>query len=91
MDYKTYIRSPEWYEVRSRYRASKLPQTCKACGETKVELHHKTYKRLGRERLTDLVPLCRKHHQQAHDLVKAKIAAGGNPSKWNLWSVVKKL
>jgi hypothetical protein len=64
--YATYIRSAEWQAVRERYRASKMPQACVVCGKWQVELHHRTYIRLGRERLTDLMPLCREHHKEAH-------------------------
>ncbi len=42
------------------------------CGtKTNLHLHHRTYKRLGRERLNDLVPLCKAHHEQAHQRVRA--------------------
>jgi hypothetical protein len=87
--YKSYIQSDEWRRVRERYRASRLPQTCHVCNVARVDLHHKTYKRLGNERLTDLVPLCRDHHTEAHTLVRAAWARGANKSKVNLWSVAR--
>lgn len=65
--YDAYLRSPAWRDVRERYRASDLPQVC-MCGDTKVDLHHTTYDHVGRERLEDLVPLCRACHVQAHVL-----------------------
>lgn len=65
--YAAYLRSEHWRDVKARYRASNLPQTCTVCGDPKVALHHRTYQRLGRERLTDLVPLCREHHVKAHE------------------------
>lgn len=68
--YLAYINSPAWTDVRRRYKASKLPQKCYVCGATKVDLHHKTYERFGHERLTDLMPLCRRHHKAVHRLVK---------------------
>lgn len=64
--YRDYMKSAEWAEVRRRYRASKLPQHCLTCGSKELTLHHRTYKRLGAERLTDLVPLCWEHHQELH-------------------------
>lgn len=66
--YRRYIRSPEWAEVRRRYRASKLPQRCRVCGSARVDLHHRTYSHLGHERLRDLVPLCRADHRALHSL-----------------------
>ena len=65
--YAEYLGSPHWQAVRNQYRASKLPQTCVVCHDQNVDLHHRTYKRLGRERLTDLVTLCRSHHEAIHD------------------------
>jgi hypothetical protein len=37
-----------------------------------VELHHTTYDRLGCEKLTDLVPLCREHHELVHQYLDAR-------------------
>jgi hypothetical protein len=66
--YAEYLRSPEWAEVRRRYRAAPaLPQEC-FCGATEVEFHHTTYERVGRERLEDLVPLCVNCHRMLHAL-----------------------
>lgn len=71
-EYRAYLRSAHWRRVKERYRASKLPQAC-FCGETRVDLHHKTYKRIGRERLSDLTPLCRAHHDEEHGVGKPKV------------------
>lgn len=90
-DYAAYIRSDAWRAVKKRYRASGLPQCCYVCGASKVDLHHRSYKRFESERLTDLLPLCRAHHQQAHALLREALAGGGNRSKWNLWTVAKRL
>lgn len=69
---EVYLRSPEWAATKARYRASKMPQTCVVCGESRVDLHHRTYVRVGRERLADLVPLCRAHHREAHVIREAQ-------------------
>jgi hypothetical protein len=66
--YAAYLRSDHWRDVKKRYRASAMPQACVVCGEARVDLHHRTYERLGHEELTDLVPLCRQHHGEAHRL-----------------------
>src|SRR4051794_25491132 len=65
--YGEYLRSEEWYETRERYRESGLPQTCVVCFDPNVDLHHKSYIRLSREHLDDLVPLCRHHHEELHE------------------------
>jgi hypothetical protein len=64
--YAAYLMSPHWQAVKARYRASNLQQSCIVCANPKFELHHRTYVRLGRERLSDLIPLCRAHHEKAH-------------------------
>lgn len=70
--YAAYLSSPAWRDLKARYRESDLPQIC-MCGETKVQLHHTTYERVGRERLDDLIPLCHDCHTTAHALEAAGI------------------
>jgi hypothetical protein len=67
--YRDYLRSHSWFKLRDRYWAS--PDTPKACmcGETEgLELHHKTYHRVGEEKLSDLLPLCGNCHAMIHVL-----------------------
>jgi hypothetical protein len=64
--YAEYLDSEHWKSVRARYRASKVPDYCARCGGPGENLHHKTYERLGREWLRDLVLLCRPHHEAVH-------------------------
>lgn len=72
--YEEYINSSEWQTVRKRYRQSKLPWECAVCGvAVNLHLHHRTYKRLGRERLTDLIPLCKFHHEETHRVAKTGV------------------
>ena len=65
--YRSYLLSDSWRATRERYRASKLPQGCWVCHVPNVDLHHRTYARLGNEKVTDLVPLCREHHDLLHE------------------------
>ena len=69
--YNDYLRSPAWRDVKRRYREA-YPMIC-MCGSTKVEIHHKTYDRVGKEDLDDLVALCRDCHEQAHLLEAAGV------------------
>jgi hypothetical protein len=69
-EYESYIKSNAWRAKRQRYFASKLPQNCLVCNDSKVHLHHRTYSRLGFERLQDLVPLCQKHHSECHQFLE---------------------
>lgn len=67
MHYYDYIKSIHWENVKNRYRKSKLKQNC-VCGSfTRIVFHHLTYKRLGHERLWDIIPLCWDCHNKTHD------------------------
>ena len=68
--YAEYIASAAWQDTRRRFWASKLPKDCWCCSRTDgpKDLHHRTYKNLGRENLRDLVPLCRDCHDRIHEL-----------------------
>jgi 5-methylcytosine-specific restriction endonuclease McrA len=76
MDYFDYLQSDAWREVKRRYLRSARPKDCRICGasrfDARLDLHHRTYERLGRERLSDLVLLCRRCHDAVHALAKAR-------------------
>ena len=87
-EYQKYLQSSHWKDIRRRYRESKLfDGQCYACSSTeRLQLHHKSYNRLGRERLTDLIYLCDECHSIIHHILR--IRASG---KTNLWNVARKL
>jgi hypothetical protein len=64
-----YRKSEQWRETKRRYRRSDYPQRCLVCGCSDFDLHHRSYARLGQELLFDLVPLCRRHHDDLHVLL----------------------
>jgi hypothetical protein len=73
--YDEYLRSELWTSFRERYHLSDLPQTCLVCNSARrICLHHTTYKRLGNELLTDVVPLCYIHHEAVHSWIKENAA-----------------
>jgi len=87
-NYKEYLKSPEWAEVKQRYRKSKLPQKCQVCKTSEnLQMHHKTYARLYNERLTDLCWLCADCHDWVHRFIKQK----DNKSRHNERTAVKTL
>jgi phage terminase large subunit GpA-like protein len=71
-NYNEYLRSDHWNKIKRKYRMSrKRPQHCWCCGsKNNLQLHHKTYKRLGKEKLNDLLLICDECHSQLHNLVK---------------------
>lgn len=79
--YQKYLQSPHWADLRRRFFSSKLfIGKCWCCGSNgPLQLHHRTYKRLGAERLTDLVTLCGDCHKVTHTLV-------GSTSGTNIWN-----
>ena len=71
--YEDYLKSENWEnkkkEIRNGADGKKL-RRCKVCKEwCFTEVHHKYYKRLGRERRKDLIEVCRKCHKEIHRLV----------------------
>jgi 5-methylcytosine-specific restriction endonuclease McrA len=64
--YRSYLASTAWQSKRQqrlqwdRYR-------CQGCGTSKrLDVHHRTYARLGHEYLADLQTLCRPCHDRVH-------------------------
>lgn len=68
--YQDYLQSNFWKAAKERYRTSDLPKHCLNCCNNYYELHHRSYARLGKERPTDLIPLCRECHQAIHNYLK---------------------
>lgn len=89
--YKEYLQSEHWKDIKKRFYKSKLNKhKCYVCGNRyDLHLHHKSYKRLGEERLWDLVQLCGRCHKQAHALLNQAREKGNETV--NLWNVARKL
>lgn len=69
--YRAYLRSREWADLRERYRRRRR-WLCASCFDgDDLELHHVTYRRLGHERLDDVVPLCDPCHRALHARLRA--------------------
>ena len=87
-EYEGYLRSEHWQDVRRRYWNSKLHDgCCYVCGSDKnLNLHHKSYKRLGNEKLNDLIYLCKPCHTRAHLMLQMS-----KSQNTNLWNIARKL
>lgn len=72
--YQEYLHGEHWQDVRRRFWACKLHnKTCQVCGgRDRLQVHHQTYKRIGRERLTDLCLLCDNCHGEAHRIERER-------------------
>jgi hypothetical protein len=65
-NYADYLASEHWKKTRKRYFASRATAQQCACGNPGRALHHKTYVRLGAERLSDLELVCDDCHKALH-------------------------
>jgi 5-methylcytosine-specific restriction endonuclease McrA len=67
-EYVKYINSPEWKALRKKV-ILRDKRKCQHCGvQTRLQVHHLTYERLGHEMLSDLITLCRDCHRIEHKL-----------------------
>lgn len=66
--YYRYLRSNRWRKKRQKVleRDGHMCQNCGCDVSQFADVHHKTYKRLYRERLSDLITLCRSCHNKIH-------------------------
>ena len=69
MPYSEYLLTTHWQWTR-RQRLRIAGYRCERCHSTRarLEVHHKTYERLGQERMDDLTVLCDGCHKETHDL-----------------------
>jgi hypothetical protein len=66
-EYYGYINSKAWRARRKQY-FERHGEQCEVCGSTdRVQLHHKNYISLGREKDRDLQALCEGCHQNEHE------------------------
>ena len=70
--YETYLKSTEW-EQKKEQRMKVDNYSCVMCGRNRehcrtLQIHHITYKRLGREDVfTDLCTVCGSCHKKLHN------------------------
>ena len=69
LQYRKYINSAAWFIKRDQVLL-RANNRCEHCGEenTKLQVHHRHYRTLGKEKLNDLVCLCLNCHAVADDL-----------------------
>lgn len=64
--YREYLLSVDWQQRRKRWLEF-WESSCCVCNSTShVDVHHRTYERLGHESLNDCVVLCRQCHDLFH-------------------------
>lgn len=66
MNYNRYLQSKEWQELRKR-KLKSVGNICEICEfPYELRVHHLTYERIGREKLSDLQVLCERCHTDNH-------------------------
>lgn len=97
-EYSRYLSSPQWRAFRaawwSTYDRTHKIRRCYVCGISQaehgrhLELHHRTYERLGKERFGDLVPICGGGPQTCHAKItrawRARARTGLTMTLWEL-------
>jgi hypothetical protein len=76
--YREYLRSDHWHAMRARVwqrsegRCEYRFLGIRRCRARAVDVHHRTYARLGHESMRDLIHLCVRHHRQAHRIRRGR-------------------
>lgn len=88
--YEDYTKSRAWKKKRREYEAIGPRKRCYVCNKPphsrdKLQLHHKTYERLGEELIDDLVWLCGQCHTSAH-----KLEESGEATLWDCADILRK-
>lgn len=67
MPYRDYLQTPEWKRKAADHR-KRGGYRCQVCNsnQDRLNIHHRTYERLGREQVSDLVCLCENCHHLFH-------------------------
>ena len=62
--YHKYLKSYKWKQKRKQI-FREYGKRCWKCGrKLKIQVHHKTYRRLGKEKKRDLKPYCSDCHEE---------------------------
>lgn len=66
--YQAHLASADWQAIKAdvMHRAG---YRCEACGQPYgLQVHHRTYERMGNEQADDLICLCRDCHRKIHGI-----------------------
>lgn len=65
--YKDYLNTKHWNNIKNKFYNDFRNASCQICNnKTNLNLHHKTYKRIGKEYISDLIVLCKYCHNYIH-------------------------
>lgn len=70
MPYQQYLQTDHWQSIRKR-ELKYADYRCRLCDEdVNLQVHHRTYDRIGCERPNDVTALCQECHEKHHDIEK---------------------
>lgn len=70
--YEDYLKTKHWKVIKSEYKKRHRYQCTLCFSDKNLQLHHMTYKNIGREKFTDLVYLCEGCHIKIHKTLDAE-------------------
>ena len=71
--YHDYLKTDSWRKKRKKVLI-RDNWTCQKCHEQRAsDIHHLTYVRIFRERMEDLMAVCRKCHEELHGIERASV------------------
>ncbi len=76
--YERHLESEYWRELHSRVIVERGPG-CEGCGGPGWQLHHRTYKRLGQELLSDVTLYCGPCHAARHADLRVALGLPRDP------------
>jgi len=72
MPYRKYLHTYHWEHLRE-LKLLEVDNRCQICyNKVGLNVHHRTYERLGHEKLMDLTVLCKECHELFHKHGKLK-------------------
>ncbi len=75
--YQQYLKTDHWKMKREEFFLKVASKRCHVCfAESKLNVHHRTYKRLGKELDSDLIVFCQDCHHALHAIAKRLDANG---------------
>lgn len=93
LPYAQYLRTAHWQRVRE-LALEQAGHTCDLCGQRhQLEVHHRTYARLGFERQSDVIVLCHECHRDHHRalVLRAIRATEHEPEAVSVSDVLRRL
>ncbi|MBA2754805.1 MAG: HNH endonuclease [Chloroflexia bacterium] len=91
VNYRDYLNSYNWQQ-RRQFILQRDGHRCRQCGDAyRLEVHHLTYRRLGREHPNDLMTLCRPCHESVHQRIKqSRRWVKSSRQRWSSRSTVRR-